>query len=115
MSKFTGTWHITEMETWDEDYFNEDVQAYITMVSDRPEVIDKNNNGEFQFGYVTGYIDGGIIKNESGELLEFTWDGSDENDEAIGSGWLKLKDKNTLEGKIKFHRGDSSLLSAKRA
>jgi hypothetical protein len=107
MSKFTGTWHITEMETWDEDYFNEDVQAYIT--------IDKNNNGEFQFGYVTGYIDGGIIKNESGELLEFTWDGSDENDEAMGSGWLKLKDKNTLEGKIKFHRGDSSLLSAKRA
>ena len=26
---FTGTWHIYEMEAWDEDYFNMDVQAYI--------------------------------------------------------------------------------------
>jgi flagellar hook assembly protein FlgD len=107
MSKFTGTWHIEEMEMWDEDYFNMEVQAYIT--------IDKNDRGEFQFGLVTGSIDGGVIKNESGEIFEFTWDGSDENDEASGSGWLKLKAKNTLEGKIKIHHGDSSLLSAKRA
>jgi flagellar hook assembly protein FlgD len=49
------------------------------------------------------------------QVLEFTWDGNDENDEASGSGWLKLKDKNTLEGKIKFHHGDSSLFLAKRA
>lgn len=26
---FTGTWHIYEMEAWDEDYFNMEVQAYI--------------------------------------------------------------------------------------
>jgi hypothetical protein len=107
MSKFTGTWHITEMETWDEDYFNADVQAYIT--------INKNNGGDFQFGYVTGAMDGEISKNKSGEILEFTWEGSDESDEASGSGWLKLKDKNTLEGKIKIHQGDSSLLTADRA
>jgi hypothetical protein len=107
MSKFTGTWHIIEMETWDEDYFNEDVQAHIT--------INKNNGGEFQFGYVTGAIDGEITKNASGEIFEFTWDGGDENDEVSGNGWLKFKDKNTLEGKIKIHHGDSSLLTAKRA
>lgn len=28
---FVGTWHIYEMEMWDEDYFNMEVQAYITM------------------------------------------------------------------------------------
>lgn len=60
MSKLLGTWHITDMEQWSEDYFN------------------------------------------------------DEHDEASGSGWLGLKDKNTLEGHIKFHQSDSSLLSAKR-
>ena len=27
--KFEGTWHITAMENWDEDYFNMEVQAYI--------------------------------------------------------------------------------------
>ncbi len=25
---YTGLWHISEMEMWDEDYFNEEVQAY---------------------------------------------------------------------------------------
>jgi hypothetical protein len=25
--KFVGTWHIYEMEMWDEDYFNMEVQA----------------------------------------------------------------------------------------
>ena len=27
---FTGTWHIYEMEMWDEYYFNMEVQAYIS-------------------------------------------------------------------------------------
>jgi hypothetical protein len=107
MSKFIGTWHITEMEMWDEDYFNEDVQAYIT--------INENNDGNFQFGYVTGSINGEITKKESREILEFTWDGSDECDDACGSGWLKIKTKTTLEGKIKIHNGDSSLFSVKLA
>lgn len=26
---FTGEWHIYEMEQWDEDYFNMDVQAIL--------------------------------------------------------------------------------------
>ena len=30
---FTGTWHIYEMEAWDEDYFNMEVQAYIRINS----------------------------------------------------------------------------------
>ena len=105
--KFEGTWHITDMENWDEDYFNMEVQAYIE--------IDKRGSGDFQFGLVTGQIDGEVVKDQSGEKLEFTWEGGDENDEASGSGWLKLKDKNTLEGKIKFHQGDSSLFTAERA
>jgi hypothetical protein len=105
--KLEGTWHITDMENWDEDYFNMEVQAYIE--------IDKRGSGDFQFGLVTGQIDGEIVKDGSGEKLEFTWEGNDENDAAFGSGWLKLQDKNTAEGKIKFHQGDSSLFTAERA
>ncbi len=26
---FIGTWHIYEMEMWDEDYFNMEIQAYL--------------------------------------------------------------------------------------
>ena len=103
---FSGTWHIYEMGNWDEDYFNMEVQAYIE--------IDEKGAGDFQFGLVTGQIDGEVVKDKSGDKLEFTWSGGDENDEASGSGWLRLPDKNTLEGKIKFHGGDSSSFLAKR-
>ena len=95
------------METWDEDYFNMEVQAYIE--------INERGSGDFQFGLVIGSIDGELVKDKSGEKSEFTWEGADENDEASGSGWVKLKDANTLEGKIKFHQEDSSLFAAERA
>ena len=98
-----GKWHIYKMEMWDEDYFNIEVQAYIET--------DEKGMGRFQFGLVSGYLDGETIDNDT---LEFTWDGNDECDEAQGSGWIKLTDKNTLEGKIKFHLGDSSMFWAKR-
>ena len=48
-----GTWHIYEMELWDEDYFNTEVQAYIE--------INSSNRGYFQFGLVSGRIDGEVV------------------------------------------------------
>ena len=42
---FTGTWKIYEMEMWDEDYFNMEVQAYI--------YINENGGGDFQFGLIS--------------------------------------------------------------
>jgi len=32
--KYAGTWHISEMEMWDEDYFNTEVQAYVRIASE---------------------------------------------------------------------------------
>ncbi len=104
--KFVGTWHIVEMEMWDEEYFNMEVQAFFS--------INKDNSGNFQFGLVSGQIDGERVKEGAGEKLEFTWEGNDECDPAFGSGWLKLRDQETMEGKIKFHAGDSSKFLAKR-
>jgi len=105
--RFSGTWHIHEMETWDEDYFNMEVQAYIE--------IEPNGSGEFQFGLVSGQIDGEIVKYGDDERFEFTWDGNDECDPASGSGWLRLRDENSMEGKLRLHHADNSKLLAKRA
>ncbi|HLO85238.1 MAG TPA: hypothetical protein VK203_09540 [Nostocaceae cyanobacterium] len=105
--QFTGTWHIYEMSNWDEEYFNMEVQAYIQ--------IDEKGDGEFQFGLVFGDIDGKIVKKGDISKLEFTWFGNDECDEVSGSGLLQLQDKNTLEGEIKIHHGDSSKFLARRA
>jgi hypothetical protein len=100
-------WRIHEMEMWDEDYFNMEVQAYVS--------INPNGLGEFQFGLVTGYIDGEVVKDGADERFEFTWEGNDECDAALGSGWLRLKDEDNVEGRIKLHLGDSSKLLARRA
>jgi hypothetical protein len=107
MMKFEGTWHIYEMEMWDEDYFNMEVQAYIA--------INEKNLGNFQFGLVSGYLDGEVVVHSREERFEFTWEGQDEMDPVLGSGWLKLHDDNNLEGRIKIHLGDSATLRARRA
>lgn len=104
--KFTGTWHITEMDEWDEDYCNMEVQAYLK--------INKDGGGEFQFGLVRGSIED-ASEDEDGEGLEFNWEGSDEMDEASGSCMLNLTDKDHLEGEFIFDNGESSGFQAERA
>jgi hypothetical protein len=102
-----GLWHIYEMEMWDEEYFNMETQAYIE--------IAPQNNGEFQFGLVTGSIDGYIEDNNGKERFAFTWDGADEMDEASGSGWLQFSSKEEVEGLFKMHGGDRSTFKARPA
>ena len=104
---FAGTWHIYEMKMWDEDYFNMEVQAYIK--------INSNKTGNFQFGLVSGYMDGKIVKYTDGNRFEFTWEGNDECDPAFGYGWIRLKNKRLLEGEFRFHNGDDSTFLARRA
>ena len=105
--KFEGTWHIYAMEMWDEDYFNMEVQAYIEISAKRL--------GNFQFGLVNGYLDGEVVKYGDEERFEFTWEGQDENDPVLGSGWLRLEDENNLEERIKLHLEDSSKFWARHA
>jgi hypothetical protein len=102
--KYEGVWHIVEMEQWDEDYFNMEVQAYIR--------IGSNGIGDFQFGLVSGGLDGEIVKSGNLERFDFTWEGQDENDPVFGSGWLRFSGKDKVKGRIKFHLGDSSGLLA---
>jgi hypothetical protein len=105
--KYEGVWHILEMDLWDEDYFNMEVQAFIRVGS--------NGIGDFQFGLVSGGLDGEVVKTGNLERFEFTWEGQDENDPAFGSGWLKLSGEDKARGRIKFHLGDSSGFFAVRA
>lgn len=105
--KYEGVWHILEMDLWDEEYFNMEVQAYIR--------IGSNGIGDFQFGLVSAGLDGEVVKTGNLERFEFTWEGQDEMDPASGSGWLRLSGKNKARGRIKFHLGDGSEFLAVRA
>ena len=100
LGKFVGLWHITEMEMWDADYINMERQAYLEIKSD--------GLGDFQFGLVTGQIDGEVELPGNTERFFFTWDGNDELDPVSGAGWINLRGADKIIGKIKIHLGDSS-------
>lgn len=106
MIEFEGTWHINEMEMWDEDYLNLDVQAYIQINSD--------GTGNFQFGLVSVDIDGKIVEYKDEKRFEFSWQGFDECDPANGCGWLKSSknDKDVINGEFRFFEGDDSTFIA---
>ena len=104
--KFSGFWHITNMEMWDEAYINMEKQAYLKI---KPDGL-----GGFQFGLVAGQIDGKVEKIGNQDRFAFTWAGSDELEPVSGSGWVKLNGTNILIGKIKIHLGDESSFEAIR-
>jgi len=100
-----GNWRITEMESWDADYFDMEVPAHIT--------IRKDLTGEFQFGLVQGELDGRVEPNGDATRFEFSWSGFDENDPMTGRGWLQVIG-DQAEGRIFIHLGDDSGLKAER-
>ncbi len=105
-SPFQGRWHIVSMSQWDEEYLNEEVQAYIEF--------EATQRGEFQFGYVQGEIDYREGQRDGKPHVEWTWEGNDEMERAMGRGWAVL-DGEELNGMIFFHQGDESEFVAERA
>jgi hypothetical protein len=103
-----GLWHIVSMDEWDEDYFNEEVQAFVEF--------EANGTGHFQFGYVSGYMDWRTTTRDGVPAAEWSWEGGDGADGTpmTGRGWAKLKD-DELHGMIVIHLGDESGFVAKRA
>jgi len=105
-SPFTGLWHIVSMSEWDEDYINEEVQAFIEF--------EAGGMGHFQFGYVHGRMNCRLTTRDGEPAVEWTWDGNDEMDPAQGRGWAVRKGEE-LHGMIFFHQGDDSGFVAQRA
>jgi hypothetical protein len=107
-SPFEGLWHITSMEEWDDDYVNEEVQAFIEC--------EKEGTGHFQFGYVSGYMDWRQATRDGVPAIEWSWEGGDGADGTplTGRGWAKLEE-DELHGIIVIHLGDESGFVAKRA
>jgi hypothetical protein len=105
-SPFLGRWDIVSMSEWDEDYLNEEEQAFIEF--------EQNQQGEFHFGYVQGSIDYREGQRNGKPAVEFSWEGNDENDAVTGRGWAVLEG-DELNGMIFFHQGDESDFTAERA
>lgn len=96
-----GRWRIVRMPDYEADYPDMMEPAYI--------FLDGQGSGEFAFGCVTGQIRGA----GEGDAVEFSWDGNDEMDQANGDGWAELQRDGSLQGEIRFHRGDEATFVAK--
>ena len=93
------------MEQWDQDFIDAEVPGYIDF--------SKNGMGEFQFGYVHGFIDCRYSVREGIDTVEFSWEGNDEMKPAFGRGSAIIKDGN-ISGHLSFYGGDDSGFKAIR-
>jgi hypothetical protein len=97
-----GKWRIVEMPDYVADYPDMVEPAYI--------LFNGAGGGEFAFGCVTGSLYGAA----DADAVDFTWHGNDEMDEAFGDGSAELQPDGSLEGEIRFHRGDEIAFTARR-
>ena len=104
MQTFMGKWRIVDMERWDQEYVDMEVQAYIR--------IDSDGTGQFQFGLVSGEIDGRVEQIGNSPRFEFSWSGQDENDLFCGRGWAVIEEDGELHGRFYLHQADDSAFRA---
>lgn len=79
---FIGTWRITHMGLWDQDFIDLVVEGFIRF--------DMQGQGEFQIGTVHGHLNFRSGEHESRYRLLFNWEGSVEDDHAKGRGWAEV-------------------------
>jgi hypothetical protein len=102
---FQGQFRITFMELYDPVYVEEEGDAFFRF--------DPKGLGEFQFGNVQGEMDCHFGMRDGQPLVEFTWEGHDEEDRRSGRGWAILQGKE-IEGEFFFHLGDATAFKAVR-
>lgn len=103
---FAGRWRIVQMEAWDEDYFEMDGPAFIEL--------ERRGFRSFKFGLVEGQIDCRFHIEGADPVMEFSWEGRDENDAACGRGRAFVDASGELRGRIFIHLGEESDFVAKR-
>lgn len=103
---FVGYWRIAEMEMWDAEYLDLILPAFIEF--------DRQQMGEFQFGTVRGWLDCRFSERNRVPVVDFSWEGENDNDSGCGRGWGALRG-DRLEGRFYIHRGDDSAFVASRA
>jgi hypothetical protein len=102
-SPLVGRWRITWMEQWDQSFVDAEVEGFVRF--------DDDGSGEFQFGYVHGYLTYQVTEHNDRPAVVFTFEGNDEMDPCSGRGWA-LRKGDRIGGKIVFHDGDASKFKA---
>jgi hypothetical protein len=103
-----GSWKITYMEEWRQDYVDLVVPGHITFEFEGDHLL-----GSFQFGTVVGWMDCRVQDTTDGPTIEWSWQGQSDSDPGCGRGWARLEG-NKLIGRIFIHASDDSKFEASR-
>jgi hypothetical protein len=79
---FAGRWRIVEMDVWDSGFLDEVEEAHITFRS--------GLDGEIAFGALNGDLDVRYDSRDGSACAEFSWQGSDDGEDACGRGWVTI-------------------------
>lgn len=108
VTRFLGSWKITYMERWGQDYVDLVVPGHLTFESDDDHLL-----GSFQFGTVVGRMDCRVGDNQDLRTVQWSWQGQNDCDPGCGRGWARLEG-NKLTGRLFIHAGDDSQFQASR-
>jgi len=99
-----GKWRIVQMPDFEADYPDMLEPAYIFFKGD--------GGGAFAFGCMTGHI--WEASTTDADVIDFSWNGSDEMEGVSGDGDAELKPDGFLHGEISLHNGDEYSFIARK-
>jgi len=105
LKPFVGRWRITHMEVWDQNYVDLEAPGCIE--------IEPGSQGSFQFGTISGDIDGQVRRIGEVTFFEWSWWGQSDTDDGCGRGWAQIENEK-LVGRIFIHGSDDSSFVAER-
>lgn len=100
-----GRWRIVDSEVWD----TEDLD----LLGPAEIRFDADGLGSFQMLAIDGDIDYRVVKRDREDVLEFSWEGTDEHTQVSGRGVARING-GELHVQLWIHRGDSSTFVARR-
>lgn len=100
-----GRWRIEEMEVWDKEAIDLLGPGYIEFAK---------RHGSMRFVAIEGELDCRYSDSEGQPMVEFSWFGGDDRDDASGRGWARLQVDGSLVGRVFKHCGDDSSFTARR-
>jgi|SRR5215210_4529324 len=102
---FTGTWNVVSSPDFDDEYLHLIGEPYVTLRQSGDFV-----KGEYSIGVMSGTINGGAHS----DVVDFSFGGEDENEEAFGEGEATLEGERLTVELWHYHGDEYTFICQRR-